>query len=110
MLAPPTPPCVIVTLVGEADIVKFGTTAAFTVNETVVVCVKLPEMPVIVTVAVPVVAVLPAVIVSELVFVVGLVPNAAVTPVGNPDAERVTLPVKPLIGLTVMVLAPPAPP
>src|SRR5581483_11581864 len=72
----------------------------------VVVCVRLPLVPVIVTVAVPVVAVLPAVKVNVLLLVVldGL--NAAVTPPGRPEAERLTLPVKPFNGLTVTVLVP----
>jgi hypothetical protein len=110
VLVPPAPPCVIVTLVGEEDRLKSGMTGAFTVNETVVVCVKLPEIPVIVTFAVPVAAVLPAVKVSRLVLVAGFVPNEAVTPDGSPDALNVTLPVKPLVGLMVIALVPPAPP
>jgi hypothetical protein len=110
VLVPPEPPCVIVTLVGDADRPKFGVTGAFTVNETVVVCVKLPEIPVIVTLTAPVVAVLLAVNVSRLVLVAGFVPNAAVTPEGSPDALSVTLPVKPLVGLMVIVLVPPAAP
>jgi len=48
-----------------------------------------------VTVDEPVVAVLLAVSVSTLVPVVGLVPNAAVTPLGRPDAAKVTLPLNP---------------
>lgn len=44
--------------------------------------------------------------VRTLVEVVGLVPKLAVTPVGRPEAERLTDPVKPLIGVTVMVLLP----
>ncbi len=110
VLVPPVPPCVIVTLVGEADRLKFGVTGAFTVNETLVVCVKLPEIPVIVTLTVPVVAVLLAVNVSRLVLVAGFVPNAAVTPEGTPDALSVTLPVKLLVGFIEIVLVPPAPP
>ena len=55
---------------------------------------------------IPVVAVLLAVSVKVLVAAVGFVPNDAVTPVGRPDAARVTLPVKPLWGATVMVLEP----
>ena len=55
---------------------------------------------------VPVVAVPLAVSVSTLVPVVGLVPNAAVTPLGNPDAARVTLPLNPFRSVTVMVLVP----
>lgn len=95
---------------GEAKSVKFGATGAVTVNETEVVWVRLPEMPVMVTVAVPLVAVLLAVNVSTLVLVAGFVPNDAVTPVGKPDADSVTLPVKPLVGVIVMVLVPPVPP
>jgi hypothetical protein len=63
-------------------------------------------MPVIVTVTVPVAAVALAVKVSTLVVVAGLELKAAVTPVGKPDAERVTLPLKPLCGVMVMVLVP----
>ena len=77
-----------------------------TVSASFVVAVKLPEVPVIVTVADPVVAVLLAVSVSTLDPVVGFVPNAAVTPLGRPDAARVTLPVNPPISVTVIVLLP----
>lgn len=59
-----------------------------------------------VTVEVPVVAVELAVNVTELVDVVGLVPKLAVTPLGRPEADSVTLPVKPPLGVTVMVLVP----
>jgi len=59
-----------------------------------------------VTDAVPVVAVELAVNVTELVDVVGLVPKLAVTPEGNPEADNVTLPVKPPDGVTVTVLLP----
>ncbi len=72
----------------------------------VVVCVKLPDTPVTVTVAVPVVAVALAVSVSVLVLVAGLGVNAAVTPLGRPDAERVTLPLKPFAGVMVIALVP----
>lgn len=60
----------------------------------------------IVIVDVPVVAVLLAVKVKTLVEVVGLVPNEAVTPEGRAEFESVTLPVKPPLGLTVIVLLP----
>lgn len=59
-----------------------------------------------VTVDEPVVAVLLAVSVSTLVPVVGLVPNAAVTPLGRPDAAKVTLPLNPPTSVTEMVLVP----
>ena len=58
---------------------------------------------------VPVVAVALAVSVKILVAVVGFVPNDAVTPVGRPDATRVTLPAKPFWGVTVMPLEPLSP-
>jgi len=76
------------------------------VSAIVVVAVSEPEVPVIVTVDEPVVAVALAVSVSRLVPVVGLVPKEAVTPLGKPDAARVTLPVKPPTSVTVMVLVP----
>jgi hypothetical protein len=102
----PLAPWVTATEVGEAAMVKVGVAGALTVSATVVVAVRLPEVPVIVTVAVPVVAVLLAVSVSTLVPVVGFVPNAAVTPLGRPDAASVTLPVNPPASFTVMVLVP----
>lgn len=68
-----------------------------------VAAVTVPEVPVMVTVDVPVAAVLVAVNVSMLLPVVGFVPNAAVTPLGNPEAARVTLPVNPPTSVTVMV-------
>ena len=94
------------TEVGDAATEKFGVAVEFTVRASVVDAVKLPEVPVIFTVADPVVAVLLAVSVSTLVPVVGFVPNAAVTPLGRPDAARVTLPVNPPTSVTVIVLVP----
>lgn len=91
---------------GDAATEKFGVAVEFTVRASVVDAVKLPEVPVIFTVADPVVAVLLAVSVSTLVPVVGFVPNAAVTPLGRPDAARVTLPVNPPTSVTVIVLVP----
>lgn len=79
---------------------------AVTVRLTEVVCVKLPDTPVMVTVDVPVVAVALAVNVSVLDEVVGFGLNAAVTPLGNPVALKVTLPEKPLTGTTAMLLVP----
>jgi hypothetical protein len=68
--------------------------------------VKPPDVPVTVTGTVPVVAVLLAVNVSVLVVAVLLGLNNAVTPLGRPDADKPTLPLKPFCGVTVMVLAP----
>jgi hypothetical protein len=61
---------------------------------------------VIVTVDVPGAAVLLAVSVRELVVVVEGELNDAVTPLGRPDADKPTLPLKPFCELTVMVLEP----
>lgn len=68
--------------------------------------VKLPDVPVTVTVAEPVLAEPLAVKVSVLEAVAGFGLNDAVTPLGRPDAERVTLPLKPFCGVTVIVLVP----
>ena len=84
--------------------VKLG--AGVTFRLSVVVSVRLPDVPVIVTTALPVVAVALAVKVSVLVEVAGFGLNAAVTPLGRPDAEKVTLPVKPFAGVMVIVLVP----
>src|ERR1700692_620990 len=65
------------------------------VRAMVVLAGKGPEVPVPVPGEVPAAAVLLAGKVSTLLPVVGLVPNAAVTPLGRPEAARVTLPVKP---------------
>ena len=102
----PLAPRVTVTDVGEALTLKAGVAVELTVRASVVVAVRLPDVPVMVTVDVPVVAVLLAVSVSTLVPVVGFVPNAAVTPLGRPDAASVTLPVNPPTSVTVMVLVP----
>lgn len=78
--------------------------AWFTVRLNVVVCVMLPDTPVTVTVDVPSVAVALAVKVSVLLVVAGFGLNAAVTPLGKPEALKVTLPLKPFCGVMVMVL------
>lgn len=60
----------------------------------------------IVTVAVPVVAVLLAASVKVLVPVVLVGLKLAVTPLGKPEADKFTELLKPLLGVTVMVLVP----
>lgn len=77
---------------------------AVTVRLSVVVCVMLPDTPVMVIVDVPRVAVAAAVRVSVLVDAVGLGLNPAVTPFGKPEALNMGLPVNPLTGTTVIVL------
>lgn len=78
-----------------------------TVRDTVVVAVKLPDVPVIVTVAGPVVAVLLAANVSVLLPVEeGLALNVAVTPVGSVEVVNVTLPLNPFCAFTVIALVP----
>ena len=92
---------------GDADRPKVGD--AVTVSVIAVVFVRAPEVPVIVTVAVPVAAELFAVSVNVLEDVAGLGLNEAVTPLGRPEAVKLTLPVKPFCGMTVIVLVPLAP-
>ena len=107
VLVPPARVGVMVKLAGFGASVKPG--PAVTVSDTVVVAVKLPDVPVTVTVEVPVAAEAATVSVSTLLVVdeVGL--NAAVTPVGSPDAAKLTVPVNPFAGTTVIVLVPFAP-
>ncbi len=57
-------------------------------------------------VVVPVVAAALAVNVSVLDVVVGFRLKAAVTPLGRPDAARLTLPLNPFAGFTVIALVP----
>jgi hypothetical protein len=104
----PLPPCGTVTLDGAA--VSLKPLGPLTVSVTVVVALKLPEVPVIVTVALPFFAVLLAVSVSVLEEVAGFGLKTAVTPFGSPEAARVTLPEKPLAGVMTTVLLPLAPP
>lgn len=88
---------------GSRDNVKLG---AVMVRTIVVVLLSAPEEPVTVTVAVPAVAVLLALKVRELLLVVldGL--NAAVTPLGNPETPRATMPLKPFCPATLILLLP----
>lgn len=60
----------------------------------------------IVTVEVPVAVVAPTISIKELVVVAEAGLNEAVTPLGSPDADKLTLPLKPFSGATVIVLEP----
>ena len=86
--------------------VTVGRGGGVTLSVSVVVLLKPPEVPVMVIVKVPVVALLLAVRVKVLLVAVGLGLNPAVTPLGRPEADKVTLPLKPFWGATVMVLWP----
>lgn len=59
---------------------------------------RLPDVPVTVTVLCPTVAELLAANVSMLLPVVGFGTKDAVTPLGRPDTERLTLPLNPYWG------------
>jgi hypothetical protein len=80
--------------------------AVVIVRDIVVVFVKLPDVPVTVIETVPVVAVVLAVSVSVVEEVAGFGLNEAVTPLGSPEAEKLTSPVKPFWGVMVIVLVP----
>lgn len=71
--------------------------------------VKPPEVPVTVTVKMPVVAVPLADRVKTQLAVAGFVLKVGLTPFGKPEAVRLTLPLKPLRGLIEMVVEPEVP-
>ena len=96
-------PAVTVCDEGEAEIEKSG--AAETTREVVVECVRLPLVPVMVSVDVPAAVVLAVVTVSVEVPLPLIVAGEklGVAPVGNPLALRVTVPLNPLSAPTVTV-------
>ena len=77
-----------------------------TVREIETVLVMMPDVPVMVIVEVPITAALAAVRVNVLVFVVLTGLKEAITPLGNPDADKATLLLKPFKGTTAMVFVP----
>jgi hypothetical protein len=93
-------------LLGDADKVKSGAGGVLTVREIVAELVKLPDMPMMVTVLVPVVAVLLTVNVKVLLPVVLVGLKEAITPEGKPETDKPTLLLKPFSGKTVIVLVP----
>jgi hypothetical protein len=100
-------PTTVLAKVNEAGVsIASGAKGPFTDRLTLVVALRLPEAPVIVTVTGPGVpgAHGVAASVNVLVVVVGFGTNAAVTPLGMPDALSVTPPAKPPSGYTVIVL------
>jgi hypothetical protein len=80
--------------------------SGFTVSAIVVLAFTLPEVPVMVTTAVPFFAVELAVKVTTLEEAVGSMLKEAVTPLGSPDAAKATLPENPFAGVTLIVLVP----
>jgi len=84
----------------------FGATRNPLTVRSIVVCpVNPPDVPVMVTFALPFAAAALAVSVNTLLLVAGFGLNAAVTPLGKPDAESETLPLKGLPFAAVMVIA-----
>lgn len=77
-----------------------------TVKAIPVVCVRPLDVPVTTTAVVPTVAVPPTDSVKVLVLVVLEGLNDAVTPPGRPEADKLTVPVKPFCGVTTIVVAP----
>src|SRR5215831_3717554 len=98
MVVDPVAPWTSVKLFGDAERAKLPW--GFTVREIVVVLVRLPEVPVIVTVTVPTVAVPVAERVRRLLVVVGFVPKVAATPLGKAETAKFTLPLNPLNGFS----------
>jgi hypothetical protein len=86
-----------------ASVVDVSVDVVLTVTARGVVEIRAPEVPVIITVALPGATVLLAVKVSSLVPAVGFALHDAVTPLGRPAAVRATLPLNPFCGITVMV-------
>jgi len=107
MVSAPVPLWSIDRFAGEAESVKPPVFDGPMVSAIVVVAgVNAPEVPVMVIVEFPRVAEALAAKVSTLDPVVGFVANVAVTPLGNPDAARVTLPVNPPASTTLIVSVP----
>ena len=101
------PPRGTLNLVGDSANEKSG--GGTMVKVTVVVCTRLPDVPVMVKGHVPALAQLTAVSVSMLLDVVVAGLNEAVTLEGRPLMVRFTAPLKPLMPLTAIVLVPLAP-
>lgn len=92
--------------VGKLESVK---PAVVIVRLMFVLAVTLPDVPVTVMVVVPGAALLLTLRVRLLVDAVLAGLNEAVTPLGSPEAAKLTVPENPLTGTTVIVLDPPAP-
>lgn len=97
----PLAPCTMLRAVGDADKVNVG--GRETVSAMLVLAVRLPDVPVMVTVVVAAAAVLDAVNVTLRVVPAG--PKVAVTPDGSPEAASATVPLNPVCAFTAILLA-----
>lgn len=105
-LAAPVAPIATFAHASEVGLTLAVVPLAATVRLSEVVCVRVPETPVMVITDVPGEAFAATVRVSPLAEVVGLGLNPAVTPLGMPVALMLTLPLKPFAGTTVITLPP----
>lgn len=103
----PVPPLGRLALAGAAESVKDGGPA--TVNVSLVVLLRLPDVPEMVSVEVPGDAEAPALSVSVLALLAVTGLKAAVTPALKPDTARFTRPLNPLWPAIVIMLLPNAP-
>jgi hypothetical protein len=103
----PFPVCGKAKLTGEAESVNCG--PGLTVTEIVVVFVNPPTEPETVSPKVPVAALLAAVRVMVLEAEAGFGLKDAVTPLGRPETDKLTLLTKPFCGVTLIVLVPVVP-
>jgi hypothetical protein len=79
------------------------------VSVIVVLLLRLPEVPVTVTVNLPIAAVPVEEKLNRVVLVAGFLPKVGFTPLGKPDATNFTLPLNPFREMIVIVVEPPAP-
>lgn len=98
----PLAPWMKLRLLGDAERVKLP--VGFTLSVIVVRRVKLLDVPVTDRETVPIPAVPLAVSVSTLVLAVLVGLKEAATPFGRPDTDKLTIPVKPFTGTTVIVV------
>lgn len=104
MVLAPLPPGLSVTLDGFAVSVNEADPVIVSVRRALLVSV--PDVPVMVSVAVVGAADALTFTVSRLLVVAFWGLNDAVTPAGRPETPRLTVPLKPFCALTVMVLVP----
>jgi hypothetical protein len=100
----PLAPCTTLSVGADAVIEKAA--GAATVKAMVTVALRLPDLPVTVTVAVPMAA--PALATKLNVLVVAVLAglNDALTPLGKPEIVRLTVPLNPLVGAMAIEAVP----